>query len=390
MVMEKSAIEIWDELIGIKLSPNTFKNRTVEKQTICNLLKESEKEKEAVRSHLMNEAFSRKNEKELELFIERYQTFIGRLLDNIHKNLKTEGITYEIKKLYEGVSEHLEEVMSFIENYFSKYFNLDQKVPDAYLLASRHEINRQLPEVRKLLKEKEGNQGLIACVLSIIKFFIGHIDGEQVTYRRLIYMKNLLKELYEIKETTTSNLKYSLLDELLIYLNFNDPAFIKNLFNRLTEIFSSLETTDEKIELLRLYHKQTSQMHTRLGVALHPEQSSVKDSILAWLEQELIFWESGNPGGKNKSELTVSIKIHTSLSVPVLSLFTRLFKDAGIVMNPNQAEILRFVSTHFTTQRKTTISYGHLHSKYYQIEESTKRKVYDLLMQMAQLCKKLK
>jgi len=82
-------------------------------------------------------------------------------------------------------------------------------------------------------------------------------------------------------------------------------------------------------------------------------------------------------------------KIQTSLSVPALALFTRLFKDAGIYTNTNQTDILKFVSSHFTTQRQLGVSHASLQNKYYQIEESTKRKVYEHLMEMAQMCKKL-
>jgi hypothetical protein len=75
--------------------------------------------------------------------------------------------------------------------------------------------------------------------------------------------------------------------------------------------------------------------------------------------------------------------------VPVLALITRLFKGSGIFTNPNQTEILKFFAAHFTMQRKSDFSYGHLQSKYYQVDECTKKKVYDYLMVMAQLCKKM-
>ena len=47
------------------------------------------------------------------------------------------------------------------------------------------------------------------------------------------------------------------------------------------------------------------------------------------------------------------------------------------------------MSSHFTTQRKLEVSFGHLRSKYYQIDECTKKKVFEHLMEMAKQCKKL-
>jgi hypothetical protein len=82
-------------------------------------------------------------------------------------------------------------------------------------------------------------------------------------------------------------------------------------------------------------------------------------------------------------------KIQTSVSVQVLALLTRLFKEAGIYTNTNITELLKAVSSLFSTHRQLEISFGHLQNKYYQIDEGTKRKVIDLLMSMAQQCKKL-
>jgi hypothetical protein len=82
-------------------------------------------------------------------------------------------------------------------------------------------------------------------------------------------------------------------------------------------------------------------------------------------------------------------KIQTSLTVPVLALLTRLFKEAGIYTNTNQTDILKSVSSNFTTLRQPEVSYGHLQAKYYQIDEGTKKKVGDLLIDMAKLCKTL-
>jgi hypothetical protein len=95
------------------------------------------------------------------------------------------------------------------------------------------------------------------------------------------------------------------------------------------------------------------------------------------------------PNEKKQGESNEGSKIQTSLTVPVLALLTRLFKEAGIYTNTNQTDILKSVSSHFTTPRQPEVSYGHLQTKYYQIDEGTKKKVSDLLIDMAQLCKTL-
>jgi len=61
----------------------------------------------------------------------------------------------------------------------------------------------------------------------------------------------------------------------------------------------------------------------------------------------------------------------------------------AIYTDTNQTNILKFVYSHFTTTRQLIISYDSLFNKYYQIDEGTKRKVIDHLMEMAQRCKKM-
>jgi hypothetical protein len=133
--------------------------------------------------------------------------------------------------------------------------------------------------------------------------------------------------------------------------------------------------------------KKVSQLLKKSNVAFHPVQPAAKQIILEWIAQELSYLEETTM--VSEKEVKEGIKINTSISVPVLALFIRLFKEAEIVTNTNQTEVLKFFATHFTTLRKSVLSYGHLHSKYYDSDEGTKKRVYDYLMVMANLCKKM-
>ena len=134
--------------------------------------------------------------------------------------------------------------------------------------------------------------------------------------------------------------------------------------------------------------KQVSQLTEKSGASFNIGQLTAKQMILNWVSLELSYWELRADFPESK-EMQDDVKINTSLSVPALALLTRLFKDSGIYTNPNQVEILKFVSSHYTTHRKSEVSYNHLSSKYYQIDEGTKKKVFDHLIQMANRCKKL-
>jgi hypothetical protein len=181
---------------------------------------------------------------------------------------------------------------------------------------------------------------------------------------------------------------YDSFTELLICWNFNELAFIREACNKLMTEINEKESDQLRLEFLRSYIKKINQLPEKNDVSYNIFQPTARKMILEWVSQELAYLELTTDFSENK-DVQEDAKLHTSLSVPVLALFTRIFKDSGIFTNCNQTEILKFMSSHFTTQRKLEVSYGHLHSKYYQIDEGTKKKVYDHLMEMAQRCKKL-
>jgi hypothetical protein len=82
---------------------------------------------------------------------------------------------------------------------------------------------------------------------------------------------------------------------------------------------------------------------------------------------------------KTETETGLLVERYQTLSADLLNL----------LFHTRQTEILRFFATHFTTLHKSEFSYGHLQSKYYDVDERTKKKVNDYLMEMVNLCKKL-
>jgi len=148
------------------------------------------------------------------------------------------------------------------------------------------------------------------------------------------------------------------------------------------------ESDECRLEFLKVCYKQVSQLLEINVIPFYSSLPSAQKTILDWISQELVHleWTAATSETKENNEEN---KINTSLSVSVLALFTRLFKDTGIYTDTNQTDILKFVSSHFTTPRQLKISYDSLFNKYYQVDEGTKRKVIDHLMEMAQRCKKM-
>lgn len=129
-------------------------------------------------------------------------------------------------------------------------------------------------------------------------------------------------------------------------------------------------------------------------VALHKEIMSVKDQLVTWIDEEVIFLQSESNALKQTTaddqKNSNEIKINTSLSVPQLSYLIRLLVENKTITNINQTEILKFISLHFSSLKRENISYIHLRSQYYKAELPTVESVKNLLLTLVSLSRKIK
>ena len=95
---------------------------------------------------MKNDFFSLKEEKQLKLYVQRYQSSIIHLADNLVRYIE-EVNNITIQKLYKDLLNTLESLLAFIENYFSKYFDLNAKIPESYRMLSHKEFQLNLMQI---------------------------------------------------------------------------------------------------------------------------------------------------------------------------------------------------------------------------------------------------
>jgi len=384
--MNKHSIESFEQLVYSMLHPASVMHATPEQ--ITDWLATSLKLKESLSRQLLLDSLYSKTEEENELLVERHQIIVATLLNLLFNHQHHQSITQDRKQFYQQVAAQLEDIIVFLKNNFARFFNTDLYLPFSLRLREGNELKRQWKMIIKAMPGTESNSRLLQILERHITGVLDLKERTQVTYHQVSYLKNLVKEIFGYFSTTTCQPVYASLTELLISWNFNDLVFIREVCANIKAEMEKKESDESKLEFLKISYKQVSQLLEINIIPFYTTLPSGQKTILDWIAQELghIEWTAVAAESKEINEVG---KIQTSLSVPALALFTRLFKDAGIYTNTNQTDILKFVSSHFTTQRQLGVSHASLQNKYYQIEESTKRKVYEHLMEMAQMCKKL-
>ncbi|WP_205514321.1 hypothetical protein [Longitalea arenae] len=381
--MERKA-EIWLNFIRNEISPAHLFVQMAESVDFSFYLKKSAQAREDFINGLIAEAISLRKESEMEVIMTGYQSLLTFLINQVYGYLSQCENRPEFEKLYKIVITDLEATLEFVHVYFHKYIDQAAFAPESHINILRQDLQLLEPQIKKTLAElgenaKEGQQ-----VLAEIK----NICAGQLSFKHYSYLNDFLKGTVDAITDNIPVRFHSRLIDYCIVKNFNSSSFLKYCFASYSEKLSSLQTGQEKRDWLKQFQKYLFQLPIQQQVGLYAHQPAVREYLLTWAEQELLYGETDQKKESATAADTVP-KINTSVSVPVLALLTRVFKESGIITNTNLQELFRSVSAHYTSQRSESISPANFHGKYYTVEESTKRKVTDLLMEMVKVVRKI-
>lgn len=324
-------LEKWDRFISGLLHPANLQNFLVNEQSIQLLMDQSETKRDSVRQQMIQQVFSMSKEKATELFVQQHQAVLIRLLDKLHDYMQAGNIDDKVIRLYKRLSDHLSFVLDFIENYFSKYFNLDERVPASYLQVSAKEICDQVPGCRQKLKEKGvEDEKLMEIIFCVFTDFCS-TRTNPYTYRDLIYRKDLIRQLMSLGSMHKEGCIYAATAELLVYMNFNSASFFNYFLAVIHGQLKELETTESKIEKLARHQKEIAQIHMKPGYALFAGDTSIKDMLVSAIEKEVNYLQAINNGNSAELNHTASPKelLHLPFKGAEIYLLHKAFLDAG-------------------------------------------------------------
>ncbi len=391
----KFELEFFDEFIkkecrkSKKTSPtSTIPDFNGKRQLIEH---EIDRIKRSFRTHL----FEVPDESRFEIFIQHHQSHIIQLANKVAVVIDRDE-SLDINDVSNGPTrlnlcklllQGFEELLNFIETHFSKYFNQDEKIPDTYAYISAKEFKERLAVLEGIFK----NRGLESRLKEIILFpiiqFINK-SAQGITFRRLIYFKYLINELIRLSENPEKKNYNQSVYEHLFYLNFNSYHFLNYATEKIRAEIEKLPSFTSQLEHLSLNRKMLAQAQVKPQFSFKPKRDSLKDIYSNWLEVEIHFIEKKRqltlmipPGGERVENLS-DFKVKTALSVPQLAYSIRLLREAGIITNENQSELIRFFAKYFSSAHIENISAESLKSKFYKFERSAVTHVQGVLTKL--------
>lgn len=371
-----------DFLITITLSPSRCENSEFTHGEYKRIIMQIENEKQSLQTLMSHSVFSLHNEAEIQVLIRQYQSSLIILLDQLLKNRKNIPKIPHIQKVYKVLLVCLEEMLSFIETRFSSYLSLNERVSARYFTMVKDELQVKLDKLEKLIDKNAISEMILHRLTHFVSASAHQYD---ITYRVVLYKKELVKGLEEINWEYNSPENFSPLEQLLIYINFNSKKFMNMLTRRIASEINSHGQSIEKMDKLFYLFKAYKQLHRKPGIKLNPKYHDLDIVISNWFAQEIFYLEKRIHHVvipfKNSTETKEpkepnnepSHKILCVLSIDQMALILRASDELRIIHAKSLSEVFRTITPHLSTPFKEDLSYDSMRSKSYTAEDRDKK-----------------
>jgi len=382
-MVQKYPLEWLDSLISLTLNPQKIYFHDLTKDDIQSLSEKAAIEAVHIQSELKNQVFSLHKESQIRLLVQKYHSALIFLLDTIISYQQDAAFTKsDYSNLAKALVSCLDELLFFIETRFANFLSLEERVPLTYLEVSRKELKIKLDRLQKKLIADVADPAFTGIVLESLYKFIHHKKGDTVSFRELLYRKELLQKLESIRDTKSQTSIYNALNELLVYMNFNSRGYINYFTKVIADKINLLQTKAERIDSLHFHYKEFRQMQYHQRMILYPQHQSLKAILSEWFEQEIAYIEktihlADHPVKElkksNVGQFKIADKILVKLSTDQIALILRAADESRLLEARSMSDVFKKVVPFLSTPNKEELSYDSVRSKSYVAEDRDKQ-----------------
>ena len=388
-------LEWLDLLVTFTLNPSktdvneitTIQSKAIVEKTIEQTL--------FIQSQFKIKIFSLNKEKQIKIIVGNYHSSLIIFLDNvIERSHNADFERFDLKQVIHTLISCFDELLSFIETRFSDYLSLDMRVPTTYLIVSKKKLKLKIDKLKNSSTSTINDEKVTAILFDNLYSFVNSKRNKKVTFRQVLYRKQLIKELELLAVLDKKDLSNSKLEEILIYMNFNSRSFINYFTQCVADKINCCESPAGKMENLLLYFKEFNQIHGKDGVILKPRHQDLKTVLSDWFKHEIIYLEkklhfpAATPGSidKNQRQPTaidpVRDKVLCKLSTDQTALILRASDELNILIAKSMNHVFKTIVPFLSTPNKADLSYDSMRSKSYVAEDRDKKIVIETLERM--------
>lgn len=376
-------LEWFDSLIVNTFSPYTDSISSIseyDSKVLCeNIIGESQK----IKVQIKVEVFELKSKRQIRLLVRKYHSSFVFLLDSIMESRKNERfISSGFVKIFDLIVTALDDLLSFVEIRFSNFISLDQRAPITYLIVWRTELQTSL---EMLLKKKGLDEEQNKEFKMIINLLLSQLYGNKkvkFTYRQVLYLRELVKELEEFSDPGSEIECFSSLDILLIRLNFNSTEYADYLITKVANYLSSFEILSERFENVLYCYTKLVQVNSNLKITFNPSQQNLITFLEYWFANEIKYLEkkinfliqeqNSLVNGNSIWQSQDNGKLECILSADQIGLILRATDETRIIKAKSMSYFFKSIVPYLSTPFKKDLSYQSVRSKSYNAEERDK------------------
>ena len=341
-----------------------------------------------IKNLLNRKSFNIENHTTFGFLIQQYQVQIAEWLNHLFDVKEKENGKYQ-EWVIRFITEELEALLAFIYTRYQTFFNLDEKLPEISLEQIRASLKERVQKLRKLLVKEFKNEAQVELALLPLKKILNANSKDKISYRYLFYTRRIEKTLADfIHEIPSCNCcENERIIELIVLLNYNCKEAQHFIINTITAELEKEDTLESKLNRLRFYLKEFRQLGERPKVAYKSYTPSLKEQIVGWISEEIIYQERRVVSSSaifvdKENTIAYEEKVQLTFSVEVFAIMVRAAKDNKLVMVKHAMEFFKIIPKYFSTKQATTISTHSLRNKSYTAELSAKREAIDILHAM--------
>lgn len=370
-------------LVHITLHPDNLNKQNTSAKQIQDWKDFAGKEKHRQLRLLISETFLL-SEPQKTLYLHNYQSFLLQLVNTlrqyiVHEKIK-DAVFKNVQLFYQDLSNTLEDLISFLEEKFSSYFNHDLPIPPVRKAALQNGLQK---EIREITTRYDGfiSTSFLDIVLRPLNEFIAEKESK-TTYRTFAYYQELAQGLLKVKLSKDEYEMAFNLYSFLIGIDFNSPDHVAFATSELMRKLKELNTTTEQLNMLHWDIKFISQSanSARPGISLFPQQASFATQVIAWLKQEIQYIEETMR--IEAGSAIVNHKVKTNLSAAQLILLFRQLVDCDAIQADNIKELTEHISRNYASKQTSDLSPDSLYSKYFKNDPGAAQALREIVIKM--------
>lgn len=375
-------LQYWNKLITETLHPSNLNHFSDTEEATHNLIKQSKDEYEKVKNLFINDILERPEIKDKQQYVKVIQVMLVRLLDQLYSYKHFQDLSSRIIDMYEAISTDLENMLHFIRDLFSNYFDRNEKPSVVYLELCLKELRNQLEQLKKV------NQFSGVHVREVTNILINNFDKlctvkeNAATYNELRYQKELMNQLLTNETLSSENL----IKQALFYFNYNDDNFISHLIEKLKQLTKSLQNKKEKIASLLFEKKIFNQLPAKPTYHLLSDMPSLKEQLNHWIEEEVKFLERNSEVSLSSQVILPAKKeevyVHVPFKGPEIYLVHKAFIDSGGAPAETYKSLFEKTASHLTNKNTKGFSLESLQKNSDKVDYVAKDNVKRFLQKM--------